>query len=88
MIDLNHILTVIDWPNIIAGFIMSLIGAIVAWISSSAYDFYKTSRYLPTSISGIWYSAEYDHRGDVPHEQRNTILKIKIRRRLSGGIKL
>ena len=85
MIDLNHIFTAIDWPNIIAGFILSLISAILVWFGRSAYEFYKASKDLPTSISGIWYSAEYDPKGDVPHEQRNTILKIKIRRRLNGG---
>jgi hypothetical protein len=74
----------LDWPNIIAGAILGLIftpvprliGEILSSLTAVKPKF---------SITGTWYSAEYDIKSPDP-AKRNTILKVVLKKSLTGRI--
>ena len=45
-------------------------------------------RNLPARITGVWYSAEYDTKGTIDHDERNTFLKVKVSKTLNGDIRI
>jgi hypothetical protein len=81
------IFTNLDWPNLLAGLALSAIAGAIALIFKSGYQYFKSARDLP-KITGTWYSAEYDVKGRLPHDERNAFLEVNISRKLNGGVKV
>jgi hypothetical protein len=77
----------LDWPNLLAGLILSAISGVLVLIVKSGYQYFKSARDLP-NISGTWYSAEYDVKGHLPHHERNAFLEVRIVRRPNGDVRV
>ena len=78
----------LDWTTlIVGGFIGGLIGLALMPLPKIVSATYKRMTGVkPTfSITGTWYSAEYDIKSADP-EQMNTILKVELKRSLTGRI--
>jgi hypothetical protein len=82
------LLTGLDWPNILAGAALSSAIAGMVWLARSLHSRATVERNLPARITGIWYSVEYDTKGSIDHDERNTFLKVKIAKTLSGDIRI
>jgi hypothetical protein len=57
----------LDWPNLLAGLILSAISGAFVLLVKYGYQYFKSARDLP-QITGIWHSAEYDVKGHLPHD--------------------
>ena len=84
----TQILTLLDWPNLIGGAAISLVIGFSTWIVQGLWATYVASKDLPYRVSGKWYSAEYDPKGELPRHRRNTLLEVRVARRLRGWIHL
>jgi hypothetical protein len=74
----------LDWPNLIAGGLLGLLLTPLPGIVIAAVK--RMTRVNPTfSITGTWYSAEYDIKSSDP-DQKNTLLKVELKRSLTGRI--
>ncbi len=74
----------LDWPNLIGGGVLGLLLTPVPRIVIAAIK--RMTRVKPTfSVTGTWYSAEYDIKSADP-DQKNTILKVELKRSLTGRI--
>lgn len=74
----------LDWPNLIAGGIVGLLLIPIPQLTVALFR--QVTGVKPSfSITGIWYSAEYDVKSSIP-QQRNTILKVHLRQSLLGRI--
>ena len=74
----------LDWPNLVAGGVLSLLLVQLQKIVSATYK--RMTGVKPTfSITGTWYSAEYDIKSADP-DQKNTILKVELKRSWTGRI--
>lgn len=73
-----------DWPNLIAG---GIIGLLLIPVPQLMITILKRATVIkPTfSITGTWYSAEYDVKSSNPN-QKNTILKVDLKKSLLGHI--
>lgn len=78
----------LDWINLIAGALLSLVSALIAWFIKGLYEYYISAKDLPYPIWGFWYSAEYDSKSEIPDLERNYYLKINIKRRLYRKVKI
>lgn len=85
---LADIWTSIDWPNVLAGAIISLLVGFFVWAITGAYEAWMTSKRLPYDIRKKWYSAEFDPKGDTTNSVRNTFRIVHVRRRMGGGFKM
>ena len=74
----------IDWSNLILG---GIVGAVLAPIPAIIIrlGFAAFGKGPSNSILGEWISAEYDSKSPDA-EQRNTILRVRVKRRLDGKI--
>jgi hypothetical protein len=74
----------LDWPNLIAGGLLGLLLTPLPKIVIAAFK--RMTGVKPAfSIIGTWYSAEYDIKSADP-DQKNTILKVELKRSLTGRI--
>lgn len=74
----------LGWPNLIAGSLMGILLTPLPKIVSATYK--RMTRVKPTfSITGVWYSAEYDIKSANP-DQMNTILKVELKSSWTGRI--
>jgi hypothetical protein len=74
----------LDWPNLLAG---AIAGSLIAPLPSILIrlGYMIIGKGASVSITGIWFSAEYDIKSPDT-AKRNTILKVKVRRRLDGKV--
>lgn len=75
----------LDWANILVGAISGAALGVLGWFLKRVCESWILSKDLPYPIGGIWFSAEYDSKGGVPH---NTITKVKVRRGLGGTFRI
>ena len=86
--NLKLILGGLDWPNLIGGALFGAILGLVVWFLTHVYESWIVSKDIPYRISGTWFSAEYELKGELPREDRNTITKVKVRRCLGGKFRI
>lgn len=84
MRQLATALRALDWPNLVAGALLGAGLGFVVWILTRAYESWIASRELPYPISGVWFSAEFDPKGEAARIERNTFTQVKVRRALGG----
>jgi len=70
----------LDWSNLVAGAILSALLGLAVWIFTRIYESWAGSKDLPYPISGTWFSAEFDVKGEIPRTERNSITRVRIRR--------
>ena len=71
-----------DWPNLLGGAVAStLIAPFARTLLRFGYSI--MGKGASSTITGVWYSAEYDSKSPDP-TKRNTILKVRVRRRIDG----
>ena len=73
----------------------AMLGAVFAAITAALgfgtkllLQFHLARRLLRKYGEGIWYSAEYDTKGNVPKEHRATYLKVRVSATFQGGVKV
>ena len=74
----------LDWPNLIGGALAGLILTPLPKVVLTAIK--RMTGVKPTfSITGTWYSAEYDVKSSDP-DQKNTLLKVELKKSLTGRV--
>jgi hypothetical protein len=68
------------------GALASLLLGFIVWFVRGIFEYKKASTDLKMQIKGNWYSAEFDPKGNVNHEERNTYLKIKLKRKWGNQV--
>lgn len=79
---------IINWPEVVTGALLGVLGSLLVWLVKAAHQHYRTSRSLPWARSGIWFSAEFDTKGDVPQNERTTFMRVRMSRTLTGDIRI
>ncbi len=79
------LVTKIDWINLISGIILTGIISGITYFVKKIVERNKVTSNLNQKIEGIWFSAEYDHKGDKQREERNTILEVVVKRASIGN---
>lgn len=76
----------VNWPQAVAAFALASVGGVLVWIIKGLWNYRRSLRTCPWASSGVWYSAEFDSKGDQPHKNRTTFLEVKLTRTLSRGV--
>ena len=91
--QLSEFLASVDWPNLLAGAIVTLGCGGISWLISVLYGRYVSARDLPYKIWGPWFSAEFDPKtteqtqgNEIQMAGHNTFLRVRVRRRLGRGV--
>jgi len=84
--DILSLLDKKDWMILILGAIIPVFLSIIINAFRLYFQHKKASADLRTKIQGTWYSAEFDHKNTEPIESRNTILKVKLKRKFGNKI--
>ena len=73
-----------DWLTLIVGALIGVVPAFGVWFFTRLYETWVASKDLPYRISGEWYSAEFDPKGEASRAERVTFTRVKVRRGLGG----
>jgi len=84
MQDIATVLETLDWANLVVGALLGAVLGLVVWALTRTYESWVASRDLPYRISGTWFSAEFDPKGEAKPNERNTFTQVNIRRALGG----
>jgi len=84
----NHLLDLVDWPNAIAGAILAGLLGLIGFSMRVLLQFLAARRSVVGYGIGTWYSAEYDPKGNVPHERRTTFLKVEVGASVFGRVRV
>jgi hypothetical protein len=85
---MNQVIQGIDWPNIVAGTLITVFIGITGFVVKQLWFFYLARRAVHKYGKGIWYSAEYDTKGNVPKDNRVTYLKVLLSPSFRGRIRV
>jgi hypothetical protein len=73
-----------DWLTLIVGALLGIVPAFGVWFFTRLYETWIASNDLPYRISGEWFSAEFDPKGEAARHERLTFTKVRVRRGLGG----
>lgn len=72
----------IDWPNVLMGSLLPILGTFLVWLIGGLKEYNKISKALGTNIKGEWFSAEFDYK----HPARHALLKVQIKRKIGNKV--
>lgn len=82
------LLKMIDWPNVVAGAAVAGVLGVIGFGMKSLIQYTAGKRLILRYGKGVWFSAEYDPKGNVPKEHRATYLRVMMEPTWRGGVRV
>ena len=82
------LLKTIDWPDVIAGAVVAGVLGAIGFAVKALIQYTTAKRSILRYGKGVWFSAEYDPKGNVPREHRATYLRVKMEPTWRGRIRV
>ncbi len=82
------LLKLIDWPDVIAGAAVAGVLGALGFCIKSLIQYSAAKHSILRYGKGVWFSAEYDPKGNVPKEHRATYLRVKMEPTWRGRVRV